>query len=109
MSGGRFDYDNLRINGIVEGIEHEIIKNGRKKTDKELEYDLFGNSKEYYEKYPDELYHHKYSDEVINEFKNAVDILKRASVYANRVDYLLSGDDGEETFIERLKNDLNKI
>lgn len=106
MSGGRFDHDNLRINGIIESIDYEISINGKKKTDSELYY---WNDKEYYEKYPEEIYHHKYSDEVIEEFKNAVFFLKMAAVYANRVDYLLSGDDGEDTFIERLKNDLDKI
>lgn len=109
MSGGAFDYDNYRINGIIERIEHEIEKSGRKKTDRELKDYSYGNTKEYYEKYPDELYHYKYSDEVITEFKNAVDILKKAYVYSNRVDYLLSGDDGEESFKERLKNDLDKL
>ena len=107
MSGGTFDYDNYRINGIVERIEHEIIKNGRKKSEREIKDEY--NTMDWYEKHPEDLYHYKYPDYVIEEFKNAVDILKKAAVYANRVDYLLSGDDGEETFIERLKNDLNKI
>ena len=43
------------------------------------------------------------------EFKNAVKHLRVAEIYAQRVDWLLSGDDGEDTFIERLKSDLAKI
>jgi hypothetical protein len=46
---------------------------------------------------------------VIEEFKNAVKHLRVAEIYAQRVDWLLSGDDGEDTFIERLKSDLVKI
>jgi hypothetical protein len=35
--------------------------------------------------------------------------LKIAQVYAQRVDWLVSGDDGEESFITRLDEDLNKL
>lgn len=50
-----------------------------------------------------------YSDETINEFKNAIAYLKIAECYAQRVDWLLSGDDGEDTFHERLKEELDKL
>lgn len=50
-----------------------------------------------------------YSLETIQEFKNAIKALRVASVYAQRVDWLLSGDDGEETFHESLKQDLAEI
>ena len=39
----------------------------------------------------------------------AVRQLKIAAVYAQRVDWLLSDDDGEETFLERLADDLNAL
>ena len=51
-------------------------------------------------------YEYKFSDETINEFKNAAKYLKLAYTYATRIDWLISGDDGEETFHERLKEDL---
>lgn len=35
--------------------------------------------------------------------------MKQAEVYAQRIDWLLSGDDGEESFHERLKEDLDKL
>ena len=46
---------------------------------------------------------------MIIELKIGVEKLKEAYVYAQRIDWLLSGDDGEETFIERLKEDLDKL
>lgn len=49
-----------------------------------------------------------YSDEVIEKFKEAVRILNKAEIYAQRIDWLLSGDDSEESFIKRLKEDLSK-
>ena len=36
-------------------------------------------------------------------------MLKKAYIYAQRVDWLLSGDDGNESFIERLTEELNKL
>ena len=79
-----------------------------KKTKEELS-EWGSYDPEYYEKYPDEKYHCKYPDEVIEKFKEGVKILKQAEVYAQRIDWLLSGDDGDETFLERLKEDLDKL
>ena len=36
-------------------------------------------------------------------------ILKQAEIYAQRIDWLLSGDDGEESFHERLKEELEEL
>lgn len=108
MSGGAFEYQQHRINDIIESIQEEIDKNGREKTKEELR-EWGGYDPEYYEKYPDEKYHPEYSADVINEFKIGVEKLKEAYIYAQRIDWLLSGDDGEESFLERLKEELNKL
>ena len=108
MSGGRFDYLQYRLHDVVSDIKDEIEKSGRKKTDQELR-DHFWWSEEDLEKYPEYRYHHKYSDEIIKEFKTAVDIIQKAEIYMQRIDWLLSGDDGDETFLERLKKDLSKL
>lgn len=46
---------------------------------------------------------------MIERFKLAVKYLKIAEVYTHRIDWLLSGDDGEESFLERLDEDLEKL
>jgi hypothetical protein len=38
-----------------------------------------------------------------------LEILKNAFVYTQRIDWLLSGDDSEESFHQRLKEDLKNI
>lgn len=109
MSGGFFNYDQARIRNMIDSIEELIEKNGRAKTEQELKDTSWGysfNYREYFEKYPDEKFWYKYSDEVIEEFKEAVKYLSIAYVYAQRVDWLVSGDDSEESFMERLKKDL---
>jgi len=41
--------------------------------------------------------------------KEAVKALHIAQEYAQRVDWLLSGDDGEESFLSRLEENLKQI
>jgi hypothetical protein len=108
MSGGAFDYNQYKIGYIADQIEHEIEKSGRPKTREELKEESWRGS-DWYEKYPEDLNFYKYPDEVIEEFKNAVKHLRIAEIYAQRVDWLLSGDDGDESFIKRLKEDLEKL
>jgi hypothetical protein len=108
MSGGAFDYSQYHIKNIADSIEQEILKNGREKTKEELEDELW-RYKKHYERYPEDLKHYEYPEEVIEEFKNAVRALRIAEVYAQRVDWLLSGDDGEESFLKRLKDDLGNV
>lgn len=92
MSGGAFEYMQYRLHDIAERIEEEIETN-----DVKPEY-WWG-----------EWNGQVYTDETINEFKRAIAYLKLAECYAQRVDWLLSGDDGEETFHERLSEELGKL
>lgn len=107
MSGGHFDYDQYKIGYIADKIENQIERNGRPKTREELKEEHWRGD-EWYKKYPEDLNHHKYSDEVIERFKEAVELLRKAQVYAHRIDWLLSGDDGEESFLKRLNEELKK-
>lgn len=109
MSGGTFDYNQRRIRYIADDIEQEIAKSGKPKTPRELKDDFPWRDKEHYEKYPEDLNHYKYPDEVIAEFKNAYEILRKAEIYAQRIDWYLAGDDGEDSFLERLKSDLELL
>lgn len=107
MSGGKFQYDQYKIGYIADSIEHEIRKSGREKTREEIKDESWRDS-DWYKQYPEDLFHYKYPDEVIEKFKEAVDILRKAEIYAHRVDWLLSGDDGDVTFLKRLQEDLDK-
>lgn len=104
MSGGRFDYTQYHINTIADSIESELDRQGKEKPKDELYFD-----KEYLEKYPEEKYYYTHPEEVQQEMRNAVKILRQAAVYAQRVDWYLSGDDGDESFLERLRAELNAL
>ena len=111
MSGGFFNYDQSRIRNIIDSIEDLIEKNGRPKTEQELKDGSWGynNYKEYYEIYPGERFCHRDPDEVIEEFKNGLTYLKISYVYAKGIDFLVSGDDGNESFLKRLEKELSDI
>ncbi len=108
MSGGHWGYLQYRFTDVIEDIKKEIEKSGKPKTEEELKEEFYRDS-DWYEKYPEDKFHYKYPDEVIEEFKKAVDIIAKAQVYMHRIDWLLSCDDGDESFIERLKEDLDKL
>jgi hypothetical protein len=92
MSGGHFDYQQYRLSDIADSIECVINAN--------LDDANVNDVDEWVQ---------SYSKETIAEFKTAVDLLRRAQCYAQRIDWLVSGDDGENTFHERLKEDIAEI
>ena len=108
MSGGAFNYDQYKIGYMVDQIEETVIKNGVEKTPEELKQEGWRDP-DWYKKYPEDLFHYKYPDEVIEKMKEGIEVLKRAQIYAQRIDWLLSGDDGEESFLRRLEEELNEL
>jgi len=110
MSGGTFNYNQYRIRDIANDIEQEIAKSGKPKSQRELKDEGgWRDNDEWYKKYPEDLNHHKLRDEILEEFKNAYEMLRKAEIYAQRVDWYLAGDDGEDSFLERLKSDLELL
>lgn len=108
MSGGHWEYLQYRFTDVVEDIDKLIEQNGKPKTEDELEEENWRNN-DWYEKYPEDLNHYEYSDEVLEQFKIASKTIKLAKLYMHRMDWLLSGDDGEESFLKRIKEDLTKL
>lgn len=84
MSGGHFDYQQYKMGEIAESIEDLI------------------------ERSPDEDWM-KYSSKTLETFKNAVFFLRISEIYAQRIDWLVSGDDGEDTFHKRLAEDFKAL
>lgn len=63
-----------------------------------------------YEEFADGKWHYEIDDpEVLDELKKGLKILKMAAIYAQRIDWLLSGDDGDESFKRRLKEELDEL
>lgn len=92
MSGGHFDYVQYRIKDIARGIEELIASN----DDESLNEwgDRRGRG---------------YGSDTIEKFKLAVDTLRIAATMAQRIDWLVSGDDGEESFHRRWDEELEKL
>jgi hypothetical protein len=106
MSGGTFDYNQRRIREIADRVEHEIALSGTPKTERELKEESWRND-DWYKNYPEDLNHYALPDEIMVEFKKGYEILRKAEIYAQRMDWYLAGDDGEDSFLERLKEELD--
>ena len=103
MSGGAFDYKEFHIQQIAEDIQSELDKQGKEKDEEDL-YAMRG----YYEKHPEERFYPTYPKEIQEKMLEAIKRLEAARIYAHRVDWYLSGDDGDESFLRRLKEELNE-
>ena len=108
MSGGHWDYLQYRLTDVAEDIDKLIKQNGQPKTDEEVKEDRWRDD-EWYDKYPEDKFHYKYSDEVIEQFKVSSIMIKKAQIYMQRMDWLLSGDDGDESFLTRIDEDLKNL
>ena len=84
MSGGHFNYIQYRVKDTAEEIQEILDKQGD---------DAYWNG-------IDTIY----PIEVQEVFKEAIDHINRAYQYIHRIDWYLSGDDGEETFLEKIKD-----
>jgi len=91
MSGGHFQYKQWEINYIADEIEQLILNN------EVLLQEFF------------QLEEPRFTPETIEEFKKGLSILRQAYVYAQRIDWLVCGDDGEDSFHRRLQHDLKKL
>ena len=105
MSGGKFDYQQFHISNIADGIEQEVIMSGKP---------IPRNRWSYYERQEyEDLHippmHYAFPESVLRKMEEAVYALKRAAIYAQRTDYLLCGDDGEESFERRLREELAEL
>ena len=80
MSGGSLDYFYSRIDEPIQIIS-EKIKWGKK----------------------------TWSSKTLRKFNMAIKYLRVAQIYSKRIEWLLSGDDGEESFHERLKDELEEF
>ena len=82
MSGGYWDYGQFRINSIVEDIEESLE-----------EVDGLTEVNDY--------------EGLERDLKILKNHLELASIYMCRLDWLLSGDDGNESYNSRLREELN--
>lgn len=92
MSGGHFGYEQYKIGQIADDIQLLIDTNAS--TEKNSYGDAIGRN---------------YPPEVVDKFREAVKVLRMAHVYAQRIDWLVSDDDGPNSFLARLEEDLKNV
>jgi hypothetical protein len=88
MSGGHFEYIQYRIDEAANDVRRVIADCGKE--------DQFG-------------YGVDYSDDTKAKFAECELMLRKSAIFLQRVDWLVSGDDGEESFHRRLEEDLKEL
>jgi len=86
MSGGHFNHQQYAFEDIAQTIQHDIDTNDSTKKDQ------FGQ----------DIGRH-YSPKVIKRLKKAVKMFRQVGNMAHEIDWLLSGDSDEETFLKAWK------
>jgi len=92
MSGGHFQYKQYELGQIADEIEQLILDNDSE------ELNEYGGTKGY-----------GYSPQTIAKFRIARMSLLLAQIYVQRIDWLVSGDDGEDSFHRRLGADIDAL
>ena len=85
MSGGYFNYTQFRLSDVIDDLQRVI------------------DNKTYWED-GDII-----PDDILEQFKVGLHHIKLAQAYMQRIDWLLSADDGEDCFRRRLEEDLKEI
>jgi hypothetical protein len=104
MSGGYFEHQQFSIQNLAEELaivleKCDIEPDKINENEDKYYYDESGSLKEYIEDIP------RFKTEV----EKAIYHLKMAHTMVQRIDWFLSGDDGENTFYNRLQEDLLAI
>lgn len=90
ISGGHFEYNQHRFSDVAESIQYLIDNNVY------VDFvDEYGRTEEY-------------PLEIIDKFKEAAHWCNRAAEMVQRIDWLVSGDDGEESFLSRWEEEVRK-
>lgn len=106
MSGGIFDYNQYKIKEAIEMIDEIITKNKTELTQQEIDEQPWLTD-EFLLKYPEQKLKYNYPDNIMLKLIEGKQALERAYIYMHRIDWFLSGDDGEDSFLRRLEEDLN--
>jgi hypothetical protein len=88
MSGGKFDYLQFQIMDVAEQLG-ELIESTENSTPGQWNYE--------------------FSKETLDKFKECYTMLSVGGKMLHRIDWLVSGDDGEESFHRRLEEDLKNL
>ena len=92
MSGGHFNYDQYRIGDAADEVERLIRLNDTPPNENW-----------------DNDFGHGFPETVIKKFKEGLKHLRLAQVYLHRIDWLVSGDDGDDSFLGRLEEELKAL
>ena len=99
MSGGSMDYVYTHIYQAAREVAH-ILEETKKRDVGDFDFDA---------KRMKNMTAEKLKDQVVGVMEKAVHALREAEVFARRVEWLDSGDDGFDSFIQRTAEELHEV
>ena len=107
MSGGHYDYKYYQLNYLADDIESDFINDGKYMADDYSVPAGFRGERpqKEYDRLADATPEQKIL--IIQEAKQLIEDLRKCSDRARELDYLMGGDTGATTYLERL-NKLKK-
>jgi hypothetical protein len=82
MSGGYFDYNQYTLDDVADQVKELVEKNKNQ---------------------------FNYKPNTIKKFQETIHFLRRTAEMVQRIDWLVSGDDGEESFHKRWKEEVRPL
>lgn len=99
MSGGSMEYVYTHICQAAQDVAHILEKTKKRDVG---DFDFDANRMK-------DMTAEKLKDQVVSLMEKAVHALREAEVYARRVEWLDSGDDGFDSFVERTAEELHEV
>lgn len=99
MSGGAFEYAYTHIYQVTQDVAH-YLERTKKKGAEDFDFDA---------KRMKNMTGKKLKSQVVKLLEEAIHSLREAEVFARRVEWLASCDDGYDSFIERTAEELHEV
>lgn len=105
MSGGHWNYIQHRFDEVIEDLTTAIERNGQKKEFDEMS----AYERGMIDSYPEYGYYERHSEAVLAKFKEARLAIAIAQEHIQRMDWYISGDDSEESYLRLVDENINEI
>lgn len=92
-----------RFNNLYDFVEERVSKDGKRiSVFKSHDGEIHEIRETKWEEYEDGEYYPNYSEETLQIFKETVQELRKTAFLVQRIDWLLCGDDSEDTFLQEI-------
>lgn len=100
---------NIRKPGAWKPYDGRLMKELTEAELAEWNYIRWNHVKQEVDAHNDSVPYDNYSPETVAKIREMITVIQKAAIYLQRIDWLLAGDDGEDDFVKRTQEDLEKL